>query len=72
MACVDEKLISRSKKEMENFIRAKFEVITQEEHLRKPWELFRQLEVKAQLYKFFETEGCTSNDVLLTVYIIQI
>ena len=30
------------------------------------------LEVKAQLCKFFQTEGCILNDELLTVYIIQI
>ena len=54
---------------MENFIQAKFE---QEEHLRKLWKMFCTLEVKAQLYKFSETEGCTSNDVFLAVYIIQI
>ena len=43
-----------------------------EEHLRKCWELFHPLEVKARLHKFLETEGCTSNDGLLTVYTIQI
>ena len=41
-------------------------IITQEEHLRKLRELFRPLEVKAQLYKFFEAQGCTTNDVLVT------
>ena len=65
------KWISWSKEEMENFIWAKLRIITQQ-HLRKLWELFRPLEVKAQLYKFFEKEGCTLNDVLLTVYTIQI
>ena len=30
------------------------------------------LEVKVQSYKFFETEGCTLNNVLLTVYTPQI
>ena len=55
---------------MENFIQAKLRIITLEEHLRKPQELFSSLEVKARLYKFFE--GCMLNDVLLTVYKIQI
>ena len=57
---------------MENFIQAKFEDYNLEEHLRKLWELFLPLEVKAQLQKILETEGCTLNDVLLTVYMIQI
>ena len=34
------KKISWSKKETENFIRAKLRIITWEEHLRKLWELF--------------------------------
>ena len=29
-------------------------------------------ELKAQLYKFFETDNCTLKDVFLTVYMIQI
>ena len=49
---------------MENFIQAKLRIIIQEKHLRKLWELFLLLEVKAELYKFFETEGCTLNDSL--------
>ena len=87
---VDEKLISRSKKGLENFIWAKFDDYNLKEHLRKFWELFclleilcprnspgnntgvgchflLQLEIKAQFSKFFETEGCTSHDVLSTV-----
>ena len=40
-------------------------IITWEEHLKKLRELFHPLEVKAQLHKFFETEGCTSNDVIV-------
>ena len=47
-------------------------IITQEEDLRKLWELLLPLEVKVQLHKFFETDGCTSNDILLIIYIIQI
>ena len=57
---------------MENFIQAKLRIITLEEHLEKPQELFSPLEVEARLYKFFETEGCILNDILLTVYKIQI
>ena len=37
--------ISRSKEEMENFIWAKLETITQEQHVRKLSELLYQLEV---------------------------
>ena len=66
------KLISWCRKELENFIWAKFEHYNWAEHLKNLWELLYQLEMKAQLYKFFETNGCTSNDVFLTVYIIQI
>ena len=44
-----------SKKEMENFIQAKFEDYN-----------------KAQLQKILETKECELNDVLLTVYMIQI
>ena len=41
------KLISLSKKETENFIRAKLRIIMREQPLRKLWELFRSLlEVK--------------------------
>ena len=44
----------------------------QQPNIIKLLKLFCLLDVKAQLYKFFETKGCTSSDVLLTVYIIQI
>ena len=57
---------------MENFIGAKLRIITQEQHLRRLGELVHQLEVKGQLYEFLETEGCTSNDILLTLHTIQI
>ena len=57
--------ISQSKKEIENFIWAKLRIITWEQPLRKLWELFQPLEVKAQLYKFFETEGCTLNKPII-------
>jgi len=39
---------------MENFIRAKLRIITQEEHLRTLWVLLYLLEVKAHLNKFFK------------------
>ena len=45
---VDEK-INQSKKEMEIFIQAKLRIITQELQIRKLWELFHPLEVKALL-----------------------
>ena len=50
-----QKLVSPSKKEWENFIQAKFEDYN-----------------KAQLQKILETKECELNDVLLTVYMIQI
>ena len=36
------------------------------------WELFYLLEVKAELYKLFDTEVYTLNGILLTIYILQI
>ena len=63
---VHDKLISRSKKELENFIWAKFE----DYNLRRAsqlWELFHWLENKAQLHKLLFIK-CH----ILTVYIIQI
>ena len=57
---------------MEIFIWAKLGILTQEQHLRKFWELIHPLEVKAQLCKFFETECSMLNAVLLKVYTIQI
>ena len=59
-------------KEIENFIQTKLRIITQEKHLGKLQELFHILEVKAQLHKLCETEGYILNDVLLTVYTIQL
>ena len=56
---------------MENFFKTNLRIKTQEQQTRKLQELGLLLEVKAQLYKLFETRGCTFNDVLLTVYIIQ-
>ena len=37
---------------MEKFIWAKLKIITQEQPLRKLWELFHPLEAKELLYKF--------------------
>ena len=69
MYVTNEKLIRSknwSNKEMKNFIQSKLRIIVWEQHLRKIWVLlFYPLEVKAVI-KFFETEGCTLNDVLLT------
>ena len=42
-------------------------ITTQEHHLSKAPRTVLPLEVKSQLYRFFETEGWTSNDILLTV-----
>ena len=47
-------LSGRSRREMENFIRAKLRIITQEEHLRTLWVLLYLSEVKAHLNKFFK------------------
>ena len=57
---------------MENFIQANFEDYNSERASQKALRTIVSLEVKAQLYKFLETEGCTSNDMLLAVYMIQI
>ena len=43
-----------------------------DKRLRKPQELSHLLAVQAELCQFFETKGWTSNDILLTVYTIQI
>lgn len=42
---------------MENFIRAKLRVLTQEQPLKNLWELFCPSEVKAQRYRFFWDRG---------------
>ena len=57
---------------MEIFTWAKLRILSQEEPLRKPWELFHPLEVEAQLYEFLETEGCAFDDIWLAVYTVQI
>ena len=65
------KLISQSKKEMENVTQAKLRIKTLEQPFRKLWELFCLLEVKAIIQVFERGEG-TLNDMLLTDYTIQI
>ena len=55
---------------MENFIRAKFKDCILGRASQK---VLSNSEIsKAQVYKFLEVEGYTSNDVLMSVYIIQI
>lgn len=67
------KKISGFKKRIENFIQAKYRIIPQEQPSENFWELSHPLQViKAQLYKFFEIEGCTLMMLLLTVYPVQI
>ena len=66
------KHIQTSMKEMKIFIQVILRIITQEWPLRKLWELFCPLKIKAQLNKFLGTEGYTLNDVLLTVCTILI
>ena len=46
------------RKEWKILVKSNLRIIIQEQHLRKFWELFNLLEVKAQLHKFFETEDC--------------
>ena len=58
--------LSWSKKEMEKFIRAKLRIITWEQPLRNPWELFLPLEVKTQFCLSF----LRLDDALLTAYTI--
>ena len=70
---VGKKLTSQSKKELVYFIQTKFEdynpgIVSQKV-------LITVLLVRSQgivIYKFFQTEGCTLYNVLLTVYTIQI
>ena len=57
--------ISGFKKGIGNFVQAKYRIIPQEQPLRNFWELSHPLQVKAQLYKCFEIEGCTLNDVII-------
>lgn len=55
--------VSWLNKEMGDFIQAEWRIITREQPLRKLWELFCSLKVKAQLHRFFERGGCILNDV---------
>ena len=70
--CDVKELISRSQKERENFILSQIEDYNPGRASLKAWELFHPLDINARLYKFLETEDCTSDDGLLTVYTIQI
>lgn len=49
--------------EVENFTQIKFEDYNPGKASQKVHLMFHPLEVKAQVYKFFETKGCASNDV---------
>ena len=51
---LNEKLINQSKKEVKNFVKAKLKIKTQEEYLRKLWELFHLLEVKYNYVSFWD------------------
>ena len=53
----DEKLSVYLRKSWEILFEPNLRTMTQEEHLRKLWELFHPLEVKAQLCKFFQDRG---------------
>ena len=65
--------ISQSKKEMENFIWAKFEDYNLGRAFQKALRTVPPIRSQDAVYIDFLTEGCTWNDaVLLTVYIIQI
>lgn len=57
---------------MENLVQATLADYNPGKHLRKFWEPFCPLEVKAESSEFFETEGCTLKDILLKVYTIGI
>ena len=68
-----QKLISRSKKELENFIRAKFKDYNPERASQKALRTVPPIRSQHMVYiSFFETAGCTLNEVLLAVYIIHI
>lgn len=47
------------RKKRKTLIEPDLRIIAQEEHLSQLRDLFHPLEVKARLYEFFETEGCT-------------
>ena len=58
---------------MENFIRARFDNYNPGRASQKSLRTVPpRLEVKAHFYKFFETEGWTSQHVLVTVYTTQV
>ena len=59
---------------MENFIQAKFEDYNPGKTTQKALRTVPPIRSQGTviLYKFFETEDCTLNDVLLTIYTMQI
>ena len=70
---VNENLISESKKELENFIEAKFEDRNPGRTFQKALENFSTgWKSRHSCIRFFETADSTSNDMLLTVSIFQL
>ena len=69
---VNENLISRAKKELEIFIRAKFEAYYPGRASQKALRMVPPIGSQDTVYISFLRQGCTLNDVLLTVYVIQI
>ena len=59
-------------KEMENFIQARFEGNNSGRASQKALRTVVPMRSQGTVLKVFETEGCTLNDVLLTVYTVQI
>ena len=64
---MDENVICQSKKELENFMRAKFENYNPGRASQKALRPVPQVRNQVTVIKIFETEGYTSNDILLTV-----
>ena len=71
---MDEKINSQSKKERENFIRANLRIITWETVSQKALRTVPPVrDQNTVIYKFLRQRvGYMSNDILLTVYSIQI
>ena len=63
-ACVDEKLISQSKKELENFIRAKFEDYNPGRASQTALKTVLPVRSQDTVYISFLRQGCASNDSL--------
>ena len=60
------------KKKMENFVQAKWSVITQEQSLRNLQELICPLDIKAESYSVLKQRTVLLHDMLLTVDTIQV